>query len=141
MLLLFFFFLTTEKNIYFCHPTGEKDTLILSARSPNATIMSPGLLIFFSTRRVWEKSVGEYDRPSFGTVAQKFSSSLQKTCIMFKFYSEINFLLQNPSLPHGENTNFNVQQSVNKYNKNHLRDYLLYQINLWQMNLCNIPQV
>lgn len=51
----------------------------MSARNPKATIMSPGLLIFFSTRTVWENRVGEYDRPSFGTVAQKFSSSLAKT--------------------------------------------------------------
>lgn len=53
-------------------------TFILSAMSSKATIMSPGLFIFFSTRSVWEKRVGEYDRPSFGTVAQKFSSSLLK---------------------------------------------------------------
>lgn len=51
-------------------------TLILSARLLNATIMLPGLLIFFRTLTVWAKSVGEQERPSFGTVAQKFSSSL-----------------------------------------------------------------
>lgn len=54
------------------------DTFILSAMTSKATIMSPGLFIFFSTRSVWEKRVGEYERPSFGTVAQKFSSSLLK---------------------------------------------------------------
>lgn len=41
--------------------------------------MSPGLFIFFSTLTVWEKRVGEYERPSFGTLAQKFSSSLPNT--------------------------------------------------------------
>lgn len=72
----------TENNIIcYLSQTASKinDTFILSARSPKATIMSPGLFIFFSTRTVWEKSVGEYDRPSFGTVAQKFSSSLPST--------------------------------------------------------------
>lgn len=57
----------------------NNDTFILSARNPKATIMSPGLLILFSTLTVWENRVGEYDLPSFGTVAQKFSSSLSKT--------------------------------------------------------------
>lgn len=53
-------------------------TLICSARLLNATIMLPGLLIFFKTRTVWAKRVGEYDRPSLGTVAQKFASSLKQ---------------------------------------------------------------
>lgn len=67
--------------MYFSVISGKhfpNDTFILSAMSPKATIMSPGLFIFFSTLTVWEKRVGEYDRPSFGTVAQKFSSSLPK---------------------------------------------------------------
>lgn len=34
-------------------------TLILSARLLKATIMLPGLLIFFRTLTVWAKSVGE----------------------------------------------------------------------------------
>lgn len=34
-------------------------TLILSARLLKDTIMLPGLLIFFRTRTVWAKSVGE----------------------------------------------------------------------------------
>lgn len=34
-------------------------TLILSARLLKDTIMFPGLLIFFRTRTVWAKSVGE----------------------------------------------------------------------------------
>lgn len=69
---------TVEMNssVYFC--LANNDTFILSARNPKATIMSPGLLILFSTLTVWENRVGEYDLPSFGTVAQKFSSSLSK---------------------------------------------------------------
>lgn len=79
-----------QKDLHRCHSlTMQKSnyTFILSARRPKATIMSPGLLIFFSTRRVWEKRVGEYDRPSFGTVAQKFSSSLPKIKRWFLFDS------------------------------------------------------
>lgn len=82
-----FFFLSGKLQTRACFNSAKKmstfsksyHTFILSARSPKATIMSPGLLIFFSTLTVWEKRVGEYDRPSFGTVAQKFSSSLPKT--------------------------------------------------------------